>query len=115
VAFCSQTAFIEAFHFGVCGCLHIGVGTVFTLPDPTPVKLAIQKLKQLIHKEYPIRAEEQKWRDWVDSRLVHVITPNIYRTVGESIQAFDYMTTKGNFTIVERCTLSLYFALCTMK
>lgn len=53
-------------------------------------------------KQAEAEAEEQKWRDWVDSRLVHVITPNIYRTVGESIQAFDYMTTKGNFTIVER-------------
>jgi len=53
-------------------------------------------------KQEEAEAEEQKWRDWVDSRLVHVITPNIYRTVGESIQAFDYMTTKGNFTIVER-------------
>eukprot|EP00240_Pyramimonas_obovata_P005369 CAMPEP_0118934676 /NCGR_PEP_ID=MMETSP1169-20130426/13953_1 /TAXON_ID=36882 /ORGANISM="Pyramimonas obovata, Strain CCMP722" /LENGTH=387 /DNA_ID=CAMNT_0006877603 /DNA_START=73 /DNA_END=1237 /DNA_ORIENTATION=- len=53
-------------------------------------------------KQAEADAEEQKWREWVDDRLVHVITPNIYRTVGESIQAFDYITTKGNFTIVER-------------
>lgn len=46
--------------------------------------------------------KESQWRRWVDDRWVHVITPNIYRTVGEAKQAFDYMTTAGNFGFVER-------------
>jgi len=30
--------------------------------------------------------EEEKWLAWVDNRLVHVLTPNIYRTAGEAVQ-----------------------------
>jgi hypothetical protein len=46
--------------------------------------------------------EEEKWLAWVDGRLVHVLTPNIYRTAGEAVQAFDYITTAGNFSFLER-------------
>ena len=44
------------------------------------------------------RAEEMYWRQWVDSRLVKVITVNIYRTAKESFQTFDYIADTGNFT-----------------
>mmetsp|Transcript_39367 Transcript_39367/g.47729 ORF Transcript_39367/g.47729 Transcript_39367/m.47729 type:complete len:343 (-) Transcript_39367:481-1509(-) len=46
--------------------------------------------------------EEQQWREWVDSRFVHVLTPNLYRTTEEAWQAFDYITESGNFNFVER-------------
>uniref|UniRef100_A0A061RRA8 Prostaglandin E synthase 2 n=1 Tax=Tetraselmis sp. GSL018 TaxID=582737 RepID=A0A061RRA8_9CHLO len=36
--------------------------------------------------------EEMKWRKWVDEWLVRVITTNIYRTWGESVGSFDYIT-----------------------
>lgn len=32
---------------------------------------------------------------WVDNHLVHVLSPNIYRTVSEALESFDYITTKG--------------------
>lgn len=70
------------------------------------------------------KAEEEKWfrracrfvRDyvdgsdsppwdtcsWVDGRFVHVLTPNIYRTVGEAMQTFNYITEKGNFGFFDR-------------
>lgn len=43
-------------------------------------------------------AEQQKWRKWVDEKWVRVVTVNIYRTVGESLQTFDYMTGLGKFS-----------------
>lgn len=39
---------------------------------------------------------------WVDGRFVHVLTPNIYRTVAEALQTFDYITKTGNFGFVDR-------------
>ena len=47
-------------------------------------------------------AEEEQWLGWVDSRFVHVLTPNIYRTLGESFQTFDYITKTGNFGWMDR-------------
>lgn len=46
--------------------------------------------------------EETRWRKWVDSRLVRVLTINIYRTRQESFQTFDYITQQGNFSWAER-------------
>jgi microsomal prostaglandin-E synthase 2 len=38
----------------------------------------------------------------VDGRFVHVLTPNIYRTVSEALQTFDYITERGNFGFLDR-------------
>jgi microsomal prostaglandin-E synthase 2 len=46
--------------------------------------------------------EEEKWRRWVDERLVRVITVNIYRTAKESFQTFEYISEAGNFGWVHR-------------
>ena len=48
------------------------------------------------------REEEEKWRRWVDSWFVRVITVNIYRNARESFQTFDYITEHGNFSWVQR-------------
>lgn len=48
--------------------------------------------------------EEEKWRRWVDEHLVHVLSPNIYRSASEALESFDYITTHGNFTTLERWT-----------
>lgn len=48
------------------------------------------------------RAEEAQWREWVDSHLVHLLAPNIYRTVSESLQSFDYITSNSNFSTTEK-------------
>ncbi|KAE8696786.1 putative BOI-related E3 ubiquitin-protein ligase 2-like [Hibiscus syriacus] len=46
--------------------------------------------------------EEKKWREWVDNHLVHVLSPNIYRSTSEALESFDYITTHGNFSFTER-------------
>ena len=43
-----------------------------------------------------------RWREWVDERLVKVVTVNIYRNWSESFQTFDYITETGKFGVVER-------------
>ncbi|XP_022769212.1 prostaglandin E synthase 2 [Durio zibethinus] len=50
----------------------------------------------------PDADEERKWREWVDNHLVHVLSPNIYRTTSEALESFDYITTHGNFSFTER-------------
>ena len=49
----------------------------------------------------PAREEERKWRAWVDDIFVHVLPPNVYRTAGEAKQAFDYISSVGNFGYFE--------------
>lgn len=35
---------------------------------------------------------ELKWRKWADNVLVHVLSPNVYRTREEALQAFNYFS-----------------------
>lgn len=46
--------------------------------------------------------EEAKWRRWVDEHLVHMLSPNIYRTTSEALESFDYIAKHGNFSFTER-------------
>ncbi|KAL8130686.1 hypothetical protein V2J09_019841 [Rumex salicifolius] len=48
--------------------------------------------------------EEREWLGWVDNHLVHVLSPNIYRSVGEALESFDYITSHGNFSFMEKIT-----------
>ncbi len=41
--------------------------------------------------------EERKWREWVDSNLVHMISPNVYRTPSEALQAFRWFNEVGEW------------------
>merc|ERR1712079_290555 len=34
--------------------------------------------------------EERKWRKWVDEELVHSLSPNVYRSPGEALAAFNW-------------------------
>ncbi|XP_048199686.1 prostaglandin E synthase 2 isoform X1 [Perognathus longimembris pacificus] len=47
------------------------------------------------------RAEEMKWRQWADDWLVHLISPNVYRTPAEALASFDYIVREGKFGAVE--------------
>ena len=47
------------------------------------------------------REEEEYWRQWVDQRLVKVITVNIYGTAKEAFQTFDYISATGKFNWFE--------------
>ncbi|KAK3732157.1 hypothetical protein RRG08_026539 [Elysia crispata] len=52
------------------------------------------------------RSEERKWRRWADDHLVHMLSPNAYRTAREALQAFHYFSYVGewekNFSFMER-------------
>eukprot|EP00899_Mesostigma_viride_P015197 jgi/Mesvir1/23679/Mv18635-RA.1 len=53
----------------------------------------------------PLGDEGQKnveWQQWVDKHVVHLLSPNIYRTPAEALQAFEYITVVGNFSSYER-------------
>lgn len=52
--------------------------------------------KQLKRREVDL-AEERKWRDWTDRVLVHSLSPNIYRTIPEAMQAFENFSKMGNW------------------
>ncbi|GLT34979.1 hypothetical protein SLA2020_094640 [Shorea laevis] len=64
----------------------------------------IDNLFQKIHPDSSASSddEENKWRGWVDNHLVHVLSPNIYRSTSEALESFDYITTHGNFSFTER-------------
>lgn len=53
-------------------------------------------------------AEERYWRDWTDRVLVHSLSPNIYRTMSEALQAFNNFSAMGkweeHFSTFERLT-----------
>lgn len=38
----------------------------------------------------------------MDEKLVHTLSPNIYRTPSESLQSFQYISSVGNFSTLER-------------
>uniref|UniRef100_A0A1J3D9W9 Prostaglandin E synthase 2 n=1 Tax=Noccaea caerulescens TaxID=107243 RepID=A0A1J3D9W9_NOCCA len=64
----------------------------------------IDSLFQRMHPEISKHEddEETKWRKWVDNHLVHILSPNIYRSSSEALESFDYITTHGNFSFTER-------------
>ncbi|PKI45640.1 prostaglandin E synthase 2-like [Punica granatum] len=63
----------------------------------------IDELFQKMHPDnFAEDEEENKWRGWVDNHLVHVLSPNIYRTPSEALESFDYITNHGNFSFTER-------------
>ncbi|CAH1394761.1 unnamed protein product [Nezara viridula] len=49
--------------------------------------------------------QERKWRRWADEVLVHMLSPNVYRTTEEALQAFKWFSEIGewdkNFNAVE--------------
>lgn len=56
-----------------------------------------------------IFSTERKWRQWADKEFVHILSPNIYRTYDEALQAFNYFSKVGewekNFSTFERYTV----------
>ena len=59
-----------------------------------------------VTKKKPELAVERKWRKWVDDVLVHDLSPNVYRTFTEALQAFKWFDQVGewekHFNIFER-------------
>ena len=48
------------------------------------------------------RREEREWREWVDSKLVVAVVPNMFRTLHQSFRCFDYTREVTNFNPLER-------------
>ncbi|KAK9277829.1 hypothetical protein L1049_027385 [Liquidambar formosana] len=65
--------------------------------------------------------EEKNWRRWVDNHLVHILSPNIYRNISEALESFDYITSNGNFSFIEKTSVkyagaaSMYFVSKNLK
>ncbi|KAG7480551.1 hypothetical protein MATL_G00057410 [Megalops atlanticus] len=62
--------------------------------------LSEAEIEQL-YPEKDSRKEEMKWRKWADDWLVHLISPNVYRTPSESLASFDYIVREGKFGTFE--------------
>ncbi|XP_017404518.1 prostaglandin E synthase 2 isoform X1 [Cebus imitator] len=60
-----------------------------------------EKEAQQVYGGKEARTEEMKWRQWVDDWLVHLISPNVYRTPTEALASFDYIVREGKFGAVE--------------
>jgi len=56
----------------------------------------------LSDEQHKLVKDEAKWRRWVDDTFIHTLSPNIYRTMNESLNAMEYITHVGNFSSFER-------------
>ncbi|XP_033973408.1 prostaglandin E synthase 2 [Trematomus bernacchii] len=54
-----------------------------------------------LYSDKGMQKEEIKWRKWADEWLVHLISPNVYRTTGEAMASFDYIVREGKFSTME--------------
>lgn len=63
-----------------------------------------RKIPKELTKE--ILEEERNWRSWADGHLVHLISPNVYRTKDEALETFEWFSDVGewkeNFPAWER-------------
>ncbi|XP_062550839.1 prostaglandin E synthase 2 [Armigeres subalbatus] len=59
--------------------------------------LMLQDSKQ--HKANDEQDEERKWRSWADDHLVHLISPNVYRTKDEAFETFEWFSDVGEWNV----------------
>lgn len=65
--------------------------------------------------------EEQRWRAWVDDKLVHLLPANIYRSPSEALASFDYLLSQSfDFGTVQKhlaryVGASVMYLLCRFK
>ncbi|WKY15338.1 hypothetical protein Q1695_000656 [Nippostrongylus brasiliensis] len=64
-----------------------------------PNKYFIMKGEAGSEAELGAEREERMWREWVDNHFVHLISPNIYRTLGESMETFEWFSKYGEWEI----------------
>lgn len=58
--------------------------------------------------------DERKWRAWADDHLVHIISPNVYRTFDESYKSFQHHVKFGNYSNGFERGLALYGGTASM-
>lgn len=62
----------------------------------------ITTLSHAVRPGRPQTDEELKWRRWVDARLVRVLPPNMYRTMREATEAFEYISEMNQFSLLQK-------------
>ncbi|KAL3869901.1 hypothetical protein ACJMK2_042526 [Sinanodonta woodiana] len=67
--------------------------TVWEFPNKYFIMFGSRKSKATQEQE----KEERKWRQWTDECLVHTLSPNVYRTITEARQAFNYFSEVGEW------------------
>ena len=73
--------------------------------DSTPIMRYIDEKypdKPVFEKDETAKENEEKWLKWADEVLVRALPPLIYRSLGEALQAFDYITKEGNFSWIQQ-------------
>eukprot|EP00095_Tigriopus_kingsejongensis_P009876 maker-scaffold1136_size60149-snap-gene-0.9 protein:Tk09876 transcript:maker-scaffold1136_size60149-snap-gene-0.9-mRNA-1 annotation:"prostaglandin e synthase 2" len=71
--------------------------------DAGKEKMDIMNKYFLMFKEAPTNrtkediVNERKWRRWVDDELIHKLSPNVYRTPSEALQAFEWFDKMGDW------------------
>jgi len=58
--------------------------------------LSIDEVLLTPEKEKHLKRETQ-WREWTDDYFMHLISPNLYRTIPESYRAFDHHMTNSKY------------------
>ncbi|CAJ0943198.1 unnamed protein product, partial [Mesorhabditis belari] len=62
--------------------------------------------KNLSPAELAKQREEREWREWVDEHFIHLISPNVYRSMEESLETFKSFEVAGEweriFSHIER-------------
>lgn len=53
-------------------------------------------------KGIELTQDDSQWRRWIAKDMLYLLSPNMYRTFSESIQAFDYITEISNFSTIEK-------------
>lgn len=84
--------------------------TIANFPTTTEVNSKGKEVKVIRNKNYLFIDEhlltpekekallkESKWRNWCDDYFIHLISPNLYRTLGESYSAFEYHISLGPY------------------
>jgi len=73
--------------------------------DSTPIMKYIDAHypeREVFEKDAAKKAKEEKWLEWADKTLVRALPPLIYRTLSDSIQAFDYISKEEKFSWVQK-------------
>ncbi|XP_032527364.2 prostaglandin E synthase 2 [Danaus plexippus] len=71
----------------------------------------------LDEKQKAAEAEERQWRQWADQVLVHTLSPNVYRTVGEALETFKWFEEVGGWKQTFpawECALMVYVGAAAM-
>ncbi len=82
--------------------------------DSTPIMKYIDERfpeTPVFAKNAEDREVEEKWLKWADATLVRALPPLIYRKLGDSLKAFDYITQQEKFNWLQQRTIKYSGAL----